>query len=383
MDRHFRGPDRTEGPRSVCRFRWRAGRFPSEVTFVETISAARVRTAAPRVKRYGIACGVLVAALVLSLFSGLAEADQVGPLQARAGQLGSQLAAGARRIHVLTVQFDRASDTSASTSAQLATAETQLHATERQIALSRAVLHRQAVSAYVEGPSAANRGAATGKEALGLILRQEYLTVATGDVIDTLDRLHVGLHTLMDQQAALRQAQGAAERAAQGMVTARQSALAQAAQEQVMLAQVNGQLLTLARQAAQAAMRQAEAQSAARAAAARAVAAHVPAPSQGLPVNGGLVAVVSAATSPPASHVTSGGPWLALRECESGDNYAENSGNGYFGAYQFSQATWTDLGYPGRPDLEPPAMQDQAAQKLQAEGGWGQWPTCAAALGLT
>ena len=69
--------------------------------------------------------------------------------------------------------------------------------------------------------------------------------------------------------------------------------------------------------------------------------------------------------------------------CESGDNYQANTGNGFYGAYQFSQQTWTDLGYPGRPDLEPPAMQNAAAQKLQAEAGWGQWPACAAELGLT
>jgi hypothetical protein len=74
--------------------------------------------------------------------------------------------------------------------------------------------------------------------------------------------------------------------------------------------------------------------------------------------------------------------WLALRTCESSDNYQENTGNGYFGAYQFSQATWTWLGYPGRPDQEPPAMQDQAAAKLQGESGWGAWPTCSAELGL-
>jgi hypothetical protein len=74
--------------------------------------------------------------------------------------------------------------------------------------------------------------------------------------------------------------------------------------------------------------------------------------------------------------------WLQLRQCESSDNYAENTGNGFFGAYQFSQATWTGLGYPGRPDQEPPAMQDEAAMRLQAEAGWGQWPACSAALGL-
>jgi hypothetical protein len=71
-----------------------------------------------------------------------------------------------------------------------------------------------------------------------------------------------------------------------------------------------------------------------------------------------------------------------LRECESSDNYRANTGNGFFGAYQFSQQTWSDLGYPGRPDLEPPAMQDQAAMRLQAQSGWASWPACAAALGL-
>ena len=84
----------------------------------------------------------------------------------------------------------------------------------------------------------------------------------------------------------------------------------------------------------------------------------------------------SAGATPTAAH------WLALRLCESGDNYQENTGNGYFGAYQFSQATWTGLGYPGRPDQEPPSMQDQAAATLQAESGWGAWPSCSAALGL-
>ena len=74
--------------------------------------------------------------------------------------------------------------------------------------------------------------------------------------------------------------------------------------------------------------------------------------------------------------------WLQLRECESGDNYTENTGNGFYGAYQFSEQTWSNLGYPGRPDLKPPQMQDQAAMKLESESGWGQWPACSAALGL-
>ena len=88
---------------------------------------------------------------------------------------------------------------------------------------------------------------------------------------------------------------------------------------------------------------------------------------------------------PPAVSLsaTAGGVWAALRQCESGGNYQENTGNGFYGAYQFTASTWTGLGYPGRPDQEPPAMQDQAAQRLQARSGWGQWPACSRKLGLS
>jgi hypothetical protein len=78
-----------------------------------------------------------------------------------------------------------------------------------------------------------------------------------------------------------------------------------------------------------------------------------------------------------------GGVWAELRQCESGGNYQDNTGNGFYGAYQFDQRTWNGLGYPGRPDQAPPAMQDQAAKQLQASRGWGPWPSCSRKLGLS
>ncbi len=77
-----------------------------------------------------------------------------------------------------------------------------------------------------------------------------------------------------------------------------------------------------------------------------------------------------------------GGVWAELRQCESGDNYSDDTGNGYYGAYQFSLQTWHGIGYPGYPNLAAPSVQDQAAEALQARSGWGQWPECAAKLGL-
>ncbi|HTX00313.1 MAG TPA: transglycosylase family protein [Acidimicrobiales bacterium] len=74
--------------------------------------------------------------------------------------------------------------------------------------------------------------------------------------------------------------------------------------------------------------------------------------------------------------------WLALRECESGDDYAADTGNGYYGAYQFSASTWWSVGYSGLPNEAPPAVQDAAAQALLASQGWDAWPACSAELGL-
>jgi hypothetical protein len=75
-------------------------------------------------------------------------------------------------------------------------------------------------------------------------------------------------------------------------------------------------------------------------------------------------------------------PWPALRQCESNGNYGEDSGNGYYGAYQFNIGTWRSLGLGGLPSQASAAEQDQAAQELQARRGWGQWPSCARRLGL-
>ena len=60
--------------------------------------------------------------------------------------------------------------------------------------------------------------------------------------------------------------------------------------------------------------------------------------------------------------------------CESSGNYAINTGNGFYGAYQFDLGTWHALGYSGYPN--------QAAMTLHAQRGWSPWPGCSARLGL-
>ncbi len=74
--------------------------------------------------------------------------------------------------------------------------------------------------------------------------------------------------------------------------------------------------------------------------------------------------------------------WAALRKCESNNRYDINTGNGYYGAYQFAAGTWHRLGYKGLPHQAGAAVQDEAAKRLQAKSGWGQWPACTRKLGL-
>ncbi|MCB7137004.1 resuscitation-promoting factor [Cellulosimicrobium marinum] len=76
------------------------------------------------------------------------------------------------------------------------------------------------------------------------------------------------------------------------------------------------------------------------------------------------------------------GVWAQLAQCESGGNPATNTGNGYYGLYQFSLPTWQAMGGSGLPSEASAAEQTQRAQALQAQSGWGQWPACARKLGL-
>lgn len=68
--------------------------------------------------------------------------------------------------------------------------------------------------------------------------------------------------------------------------------------------------------------------------------------------------------------------WEALRQCEATGNYLVNTGNGYYGAYQFDQATWESVGGSGRPHWAEPVVQDARARLLYARRGWHPWPIC-------
>ncbi len=93
-------------------------------------------------------------------------------------------------------------------------------------------------------------------------------------------------------------------------------------------------------------------------------------------------ALSGSAVSGSGDAAVSGDVWAALARCESGGNPAINTGNGYYGMYQFSLGTWQSLGGTGLPSEASAEEQTAMAQKLQARSGWGQWPACTSRLGL-
>jgi hypothetical protein len=108
-----------------------------------------------------------------------------------------------------------------------------------------------------------------------------------------------------------------------------------------------------------------------------------------LETNGTDVPIVVPPSPPPAPPVvpepdvdtSSAVAWAAspgvacIRDHESGDNYQEDTGNGYYGAYQDLLSTWEAHGGTGLPSDAPPALQDQINYEIYLSGGWGQWST--------
>jgi peptidoglycan hydrolase-like protein with peptidoglycan-binding domain len=67
-----------------------------------------------------------------------------------------------------------------------------------------------------------------------------------------------------------------------------------------------------------------------------------------------------------------------IAECESGGNpRAVSPGGTYRGKYQFSRATWRNLGGTGDPAAAPEALQDRLALRLYRQSGTAPWPSCA------
>jgi uncharacterized protein YabE (DUF348 family) len=88
---------------------------------------------------------------------------------------------------------------------------------------------------------------------------------------------------------------------------------------------------------------------------------------------------------PTAPSVGGDSVWDAIADCESGGNWATDTGNGYYGGLQFLQSTWLAYGGGTYAQLPSDASREEQiaiAEKVRADVGYGAWPGCSASLGL-
>lgn len=68
--------------------------------------------------------------------------------------------------------------------------------------------------------------------------------------------------------------------------------------------------------------------------------------------------------------------WDAVAACESGGNWAINTGNGFYGGLQFSLSTWRSNGGSGMPNQASREEQIRVAENVLRTQGIGAWPVC-------
>jgi len=77
--------------------------------------------------------------------------------------------------------------------------------------------------------------------------------------------------------------------------------------------------------------------------------------------------------------------WDALAQCESGGNWAINTGNGLYGGLQLDRGAWLSNGgaaYAPLPSYATRQQQILIAEKMRADRGFSPWSSCARKLGL-
>jgi hypothetical protein len=83
--------------------------------------------------------------------------------------------------------------------------------------------------------------------------------------------------------------------------------------------------------------------------------------------------------APVAEPTSSGDLFDRLAMCETG-MHNDTSGP-YYGYFQFLPSTWHSMGLSGMPYDYDYATQKDAAQRLVARSGWGQFPACSYKIG--
>ncbi|MGW1719196.1 transglycosylase family protein [Streptomyces sp. NPDC002156] len=100
-------------------------------------------------------------------------------------------------------------------------------------------------------------------------------------------------------------------------------------------------------------------------------------------VTGSALAIPLLAAS--GASAASGTTWDRVAECESGGAWSANTGNGFYGGLQLTQADWEAYGglaYAPSADQASRSQQIAVAESVLADQGAGAWEACALLSGL-
>lgn len=94
------------------------------------------------------------------------------------------------------------------------------------------------------------------------------------------------------------------------------------------------------------------------------------------------LAAEAALTEPdPLTSTLDGYDWGRLAQCESGGNWATDTGNGFYGGLQFALSSWRAVGGTGNPAQASIAEQVDRGRRLLDLQGPGAWPACSRRIG--
>ncbi|MFI9064674.1 transglycosylase family protein [Streptomyces sp. NPDC053429] len=95
------------------------------------------------------------------------------------------------------------------------------------------------------------------------------------------------------------------------------------------------------------------------------------------------VAVAAPLMAAGSASAATASEWDRVAACESGGNWAINTGNGYYGGLQFSSSTWAAYGgkaYAAQANQASKSQQIAVAEKVLKSQGKGAWPSCGVGL---
>lgn len=93
-------------------------------------------------------------------------------------------------------------------------------------------------------------------------------------------------------------------------------------------------------------------------------------------VTGGIVGALLASAGIAHADTNMMMGWDAVAQCESGGNWAADTGNGFYGGLQFKPSTWRAFGGIGLPSKASREEQIAVANRVLDEQGPYAWPKC-------